>query len=242
MKNRLKKISFTLLALLLVLIIFDKVLMPWYVSSEEVTVPNFVGMDKNRAQEMLEALNLEPVIIGPKYDNNNPLPKDHILRQRPHSGMKVKIGRRIYLFYSGGSPKVTMPDLFGKTYREADVILNNLDLKIGEITQSQSEYPSNTIIEQQYAFGALLEKGTTVNLTVSTGDKLGFFRTPDLAGLTLNEAKEKLSEFSLVIGRIEYQESSSLLPNTIISQNPEAESLVAPYDTITVIISKSKRR
>jgi len=120
MKKNLIKISYVFLSLIAVLLIFDKIVMPWYVSSEEETIPNFIGMHKDEAKKHLERMNLEPIILGPRYDNSNPLEKDFILRQRPHSGMKVKHNRRVYLFYSGGDPKISMPDLIGKSQREAE--------------------------------------------------------------------------------------------------------------------------
>jgi beta-lactam-binding protein with PASTA domain len=76
------------------LIIFDKAIMPWYVSAEEVVVPDFVGQPKESALQALKDLGLEPVEQGPKYDEN--IPKDHIIFQTPKPGSTVKIGRRIY--------------------------------------------------------------------------------------------------------------------------------------------------
>ena len=241
MKKNLIKISYIVLSLICVLLVFDKIVMPWYVSSDEETIPNFIGMHKDEAKKTLERMNLVPIIIGPRYDNYNPLEKDFILRQRPHPGMKVKHHRRVYIFYSGGDPKITMPDLIGKSQREAELILKNLELTIGEINNIRSEYPSNTVVEQQVPVGKQLNRGSIVNITISTGPELGYLKTPDLTGLSLTQARDLLKEHSIFIGRIEYQESSSLMPNTVISHYPNAESLISPFDSVNVVISKSKR-
>lgn len=241
MKNSKFRFVIYFIGLLAIFLVFDKIFMPWYVSSSEVVIPNVTGMHKDKAFELLESSDLEPIVVGPRYDNNNPRPKDHILTQRPRAGMNVKTGRRVYIFYSGGSPKVVMPNLIGRTYRDAELTLNQLELRIGEINQVRSENSENTIIEQQYNQGVLLDRGQSVNISISLGPKLGFFDTPDLIGLSLKEATELIKTSNLILGKIDYQESISLMANTIISQDPPEGTLVAPYDTINVKVSKGKK-
>jgi len=97
------------------------------------------------------------------------------------------------------------------------------------------------VIEQQVSVGKQLNRGSIINLTISTGPELGYLRIPDLTGLSLTQARELLKEHSIYIGKIEFQESSSLMPNTVISHSPNADELISPFDSVKVVISKSKR-
>ncbi len=223
------------------MISFDKLFMPWFVSAEEVVVPNVVGMDRDAASKILSNLSLNPMQEGPRYDNQNPRPENQIILQRPRAGEKVKINRRIYIFYSGGEPKVTMPYLVGKTYRDAGVTLSRLDLKIGDIRQQRDELPVNTIIGQNFETGTLLEKGSLIDIIISTGPKLGSVYTPLILGKSIGQAKRILGENSLFIGRIKYQHSSTLLSNTIMDQDPSENTLIKIGDSVRVTVSRKRR-
>ncbi|MCB9205731.1 MAG: PASTA domain-containing protein [Ignavibacteriales bacterium] len=54
--------------------------MPWYVKSEEVKVPNVVGMSKEQASDLLSDNNLNVITEGPRYSEEFPI--DHIIYQK----------------------------------------------------------------------------------------------------------------------------------------------------------------
>jgi len=232
-------ISGTLIILFAVLLFaFDQFYMPWLVSSEEIVVPNVIGLDKEQADQMLKNLNLNPVIQGPKYDNLNPKPENQILLQRPVAGSTVKINRRIYIFYSGGAPKVEMPNLKNKTLRDAIITLERLKLAAGKIKEIRSEKPANTVLNQEFQPGSQLEKGTVIDLTVSYGPKLGQIRTPGLIGKSVGEAKKILTKNSLYIGKITYFRAPNLVANTIDEQHPSEGSLIAIGDSVDITVTR----
>jgi len=60
-----------------------------------------------------------------------------------------------------------------------------------------------------------------VGITVSTGPvEEGEITVPDLIGKSLTEAQKLLADSALTVGKINYQPSFSLLPNTILDQYP----------------------
>jgi beta-lactam-binding protein with PASTA domain len=64
---------------------------------------------------------------------------------------------------------VTMPDLVGTSLEEAKNTLQEFGLGIGEIRYESKDYlPPETVLEQSPQEGAKVEKGTRVNLKVST--------------------------------------------------------------------------
>ncbi|GJQ63792.1 MAG: hypothetical protein SCALA702_28450 [Melioribacteraceae bacterium] len=217
--------------------IVDLVVMPSVVESVEHELPNFEGKSKEEAVSMLQSLNLNPVVEGPRYDER--VPKDHVIFQNPRPGTMVKENRRIYIYVSGGDPLISMPDLNGKTIRDARVTVNRLGLIMGEVEQIRSEYPRDLIIGQKYDPGTRLAKGDTVSLQVSVGPQVGKIRVPNIIGQVVATGERKLRENSLRLGKITYIASRSLLPNTIIEQYPSPDELVPYGDSVDVFVAKN---
>lgn len=227
-----------IVAFIVLFIFFDKLFMPWVVSAEEVTVPDFVGQSKITAIEELKKIGLEPVEQGPKYDEN--VPRDHIIFQTPRPGANVKIGRRVYLYISGGEPLIKMPQLLGKTVRDAKITIERLGLAIDTLLDVRSEFPAKTVVEQSVKEGEFLAKGDPVTLMISIGPQIGMVRVPNLIAKTLTEAERILRELSLKIGKKTYLSSPNLLPNTIIDQYPSEDKLVSYGDSVDVVITQSR--
>jgi len=56
---------------------------------------------------------------------------------------------------------------------------------------------------------------------------------------SLSEAEKVLADSSLKVGKINYQPSFSLLPNTILDQYPSKGNKVNPGDAIDLFVTKS---
>lgn len=240
MKKLLKKVIIipiaVVLSLIVVTIIIDKIILPWYVSAPENPVPNVVGMQKNDAIKILTDAKLNPILGEPRYDMH--FPKDHIIFQKPDAGSIVKENRRVYLFISGGEPLIKVPTLVGKTYRDAKVTIERLGLVVGNTQEIRSEFPSDIIVEQYPLEGVNIAKGESVNLKISIGPKIGMLRVPNILAKSLSNAENILRRNSLRIGRITYLESPSLLPNTIVDQYPSEDKLVSIGDSVDVVVTK----
>ena len=120
-------------------------LMPSIVEAQELVLPNVVGMNKDDAMKTLEALNLNPVEVGPRYDAK--YDADEIIFQKPYAGTKVKVNRRVYIHICGGEPLIKMPQLVGKTYRDAKVNVERIGLFIKNVEEIRSEYTTGTVVE-----------------------------------------------------------------------------------------------
>ena len=230
-----------LLVLIIILLgVFDKIIMPSVVEAPEVKMPNVVGLQKEDAIKTLTQLNLTPIEVGPRYDSRFEV--GEVIFQKPYEGVMVKDKRRVYIHISGGEPLIQMPQLINKTLRAAQVALEGLGLNLGTIEEIRSENPNGIIVEQEFDFGFKLEKGDSVDLKVSIGPQLGMVRVPNLVSKSEKEAEKILRGNNLHLGERTYINSPTLLPNTIISQYPSMDNLVAIGDSIDVVIAKNKSR
>ncbi len=242
MKNILKyplvrKILYFLLGFIAFIVLLDKVIMPWYVSEPEEKVPNVISLKEENALSTLKNANLVPVISDTTFDER--YPRGTIILQKPNAGENVKEDRRIYLFVSGGEPVVLVPSLKGKSIRDAKFSLERIGLTLGHIDDIPSTNPKNMIFDQQYVEGTPLKKGDSVGVTVSAGEEYGEITVPDLIGKSLSEAEKILADSSLQIGKINYQPSFSLLPNTVLDQYPSKGNKANKGDHVDLFVTKS---
>jgi eukaryotic-like serine/threonine-protein kinase len=232
----LKKIAYIAAAIIAVILLFNYVLMPWYVSAKEVVVPKVVGLSEEQANQKLSENDLNFINAGERYDER--YAKGKILFQKPPAGSIVKEGRRVFLIVSSGVPSVKVPSLIGKFFRDAQLSLEKMNLIVGDTTMVESELPKYTVIEQQFYTGREVRVGTKINLTISGGITQGLIPVPDLLGKSLAQAEKLITENKLTLGRINYQPSFSLLPNTIIDQYPSKETLVKEGSSVDIFVTK----
>lgn len=231
-----KKILIALGIFIAILLIFDNILIPLYVSGTEVQVPNVVGMTEAEAIEMLEDADFNPQIADTSYGVS--LPPGRIFLQKPEANKIVKEGRTIFLFISGGDQIIPVPSLIGKSIRDARLSLERVGLKLGKIEEIPSTQPKDMIFDQQFTDGTRLKKGQTVGVTVSLGKGFGNIIIPDLIGKSLTEAKQVLADSNLVIGKINYQVSNTLLPNTVLDQYPAPGNRLNSGNAVDLFITK----
>jgi len=231
-----KKILIAFGIFIAILLIFDNILIPLYVSGTEVKVPNVVGMTEDEAIETLEDADFNPIIADTSFGVS--LPPGRIFLQKPEANKIVKEGRTIFLFLSGGEQVISVPSLTGKSVRDARLSLERVGLKLGKIDEIPSTHPKDMIFDQQFAEGTRLKKGQTVGITVSSGKGFGEIIVPDLIGKSLTEAKKILSDSTLTIGKVNYQISGSLLPNTVLDQYPAPGNKLNSGSAVDLFITK----
>ena len=231
-----KKILYGLLGFIIFIFLLDNMIMPWIVSSPETTVPEVIGMQVTEGIQVLEDKGFESVISDTSYGLKAPV--GEIFLQKPDAGSVVKEGRTIYLFVSGGVKTIGVPLLKGKSLLDAKFALERLGLKLGRVERIPSSQPEDMIFDQQFEEGTLLKQGDVVGVTISAGIGGGTIIVPDLIGKSLTEAKKILADSSLIIGKINYQPSATLLPNTILDQYPSSGNSVNPGSAIDLFVTK----
>lgn len=213
------------------------IILPWYVSSPETHVPKVMGLQQAEAEKVLTDGGFEPMISDTTY--NEKYPQGTVILQKPEPDKVVKVGRRVYLYISGGEPVIKVPNLVGKSLRDAQFALERLGLNLGKVDSITSNNPKNMIFDQQYVEGTPLKKGDDVGVSVSIGQGIGIIIVPDLIGNSLTEAEKILADKQLKVGKINYQASFSLLPNTVLDQYPSKGNKVNKGDAIDLFVTKS---
>jgi beta-lactam-binding protein with PASTA domain len=159
------------------------------------TVPMVVGKTFAEAEKILDKEGFDIVIQDSLYIDS--LPPLTIIKQVPESDAVVKVNRTVYLTLNRSvPPMVDMPNLTGFSFRNAEMNLSNLGLRVGD-TIYKSDFAKNSVLDQLYngehiVPGTKIQMGSAVTLVLGTGVGETQFRVPNLVGWTYGEAKAKL--------------------------------------------------
>jgi len=204
---------------------------------EEIVVPDIVGMDIKNANRELGKLGLEMTVIAKQFSNE--IEKDKIISQDPSTGQKVKEGREIKVILSNGTELQKVPIVVGLKLADARIRLTNEGLKIGGVEEIYDDkYEEDFIISQDPQAGEQVEKGSSIDLMVSKGKAPERVSMPDLIGLNLEEARQRLQDNNLLLGEQKREESSEYYTGQVMEQDTEAGVLVEQQSSISIVVSK----
>jgi beta-lactam-binding protein with PASTA domain len=229
-----------IIALLLVALAADKIVMPIVTrQGSEFPLPDFVGKRMAEAQISVSELDLKYEVSSEEYSPD--VPVGVIVRQYPKGGTKVKPDRTIKFVTSLGQKMVPVPELAGKSVRQAMLDLETADLKMGEIQWALSDtLPERVIVFSYPSAGFEVPLGSMVNLMVNRGRASTFTYMPKLVGQTLDKAKRLLEEKGLKLGVTSRRNDENYLPGTVLDQSePEGAELDVGTE-IDLIVSAIK--
>jgi eukaryotic-like serine/threonine-protein kinase len=222
----------------ILVVLIDNFIMPSYVQrGKTTTVPDVIGLPIGEAKKKLLDIGLEPKEAEYKTDKRYKI--GTVILQNPNAESEVKYGRGVYLTISGGEELVDVPNVRGKSIREAAFNLERCGLKLGFISYEPSEdiFP-NTIIRQEIQPNNKVTSGSQIDVIVSQGRSTDMRLVPDVSSKTLTEAEKVLTNRGFRIGKITYQINLDLLPNTILEQYPRAGVLMQLGTVIDLIVAQ----
>jgi serine/threonine-protein kinase len=108
------------------------------------------------------------------------------------------------------------------------------------LTKTPSDkYPAQIVIDQNPPPGAVVEKGSAVNLLVSSGKETAYYYLPSFAGQKLKAAVRVVEEMGLKLEAIAYEPANGARPGTIVAQSPPAGSRVAVGEAVRLVLAKA---
>ena len=227
-----------ILGAIALLLLFDKIIMPWYVKRGEVSIlPKVVGMTSDKAFAALKTAGYEPLAWDTLYDDK--LKEGMIIRQTPEGGDETKPGRKVYLIISGGREMVVMPDLVGKNLRDARITLVRANLDVGKTDMEFTDsIPAGIVFRQSPQPGKNVSTSQKIDLIVSQGSRAGKVAVPDLTGLSSGEAAIRLANLKLVLGKENESERTEGKAGSIYDQAPKPGELVLEGSAVDLFIVK----
>ena len=166
---------------------------------EEIPVPDLAKMQIKVAQEKLEELDLELIILD-TVDFKSDMPPYSIVEQDPKATNTVKSGRKIYVKVNAGEfDDVTLPALKDKTYRQVSANLKALGLKEGKITYkphlAKDEVLAVTQKGKTLKAGDKVKKNSTLDFVLGDGKEFYDEQTFDKEETTIETPVEDAGEY-----------------------------------------------
>ncbi len=171
-KAFLKQLLYAVLAIIVL-----SFLMLWWLRSttnhnQRIEVPNLAKLSLDKVEEQLDELDLRYEILDSA--NYNPdYPRFTVIEQLPKAGNFVKEDRKIYLTLNpSGYRKIKVPDVLGKTGRQARPTLLAVGFKIGKV--STRPHISDQVLElrhkgEKITPGVELPKTSVIDFIVGDG-------------------------------------------------------------------------
>jgi eukaryotic-like serine/threonine-protein kinase len=191
-------------------------------------VPNFIGLTMEQTAKLAKKSRLRYHVIDSIY--TIVVPRGCIAEQNPKPGFKVKKWRNVILTINAFHPEmVAMPNLIDLPKRQAILLIESSGLEIG-LLKYRPDLSIDVVIDQQYNGKKIrekdsLQKGSVIDLVLGKGLSNQLTSVPDLLGMKLDPAKDKILGSSLNLGAFEYDNTIKKGADTInafvYKQNPE---------------------
>jgi hypothetical protein len=242
-KSKRDLIILFLIALVIIycMILFaDRVVMPIIVHRGGTSVvPNLVDLNLQQADSILAQDDLQLQIIAEEADSSKQ--PGTILSQIPALGTKIKEGRMVKVKVSKAEEAVIVPQLKGISVRQAELLLAQATLQLGEVSWVSSDsFPRDVVIENVPASGLSVPPGILVNIVASLGAMPDTVMMPDLVGKNIDEGRKMLQEIGLQIGKIKSKRNDDFLPGTVLDQSIPPGDKVLRGTEIDLVVSKTE--
>ena len=127
----------------------------------------------------------------------------------------------------------TVPSLTGDSLESAEDLLQDEDLKLGQVEKEPSASEPGTVLKQSEDPGAVVPLGTVVELVVASAMP----RVPSVVGLNAGAAERQLEKEGFDVER-RMETDSSAVSGTVVSQSPHARDRVEPKSTVIITVAK----
>lgn len=191
-------------------------------------VPDFYGLSMEQVSKVARKNRLRYQVIDSVY--TTAVPRGCVAEQSPKPGFRVKKWRNVVLTINAYNPEmVAMPNLVDLPIRQAIASIVGSGLQMGEL-RYRPDLSIDVVIEQLYngrkiTEGDSLQKGSVIDLVLGKGLSNQRTTVPDLIGLSLEPARNRLLNSSLNLGTYIYdntiQNQRDSLSAFVYKQNPE---------------------
>jgi eukaryotic-like serine/threonine-protein kinase len=184
-------------------------------------VPDIVGKPFDDAKAMMSAAYFSLSLGSRKHHDT--IPKEAVISYGPPRE-EAKRATAFTATVSDGPELVAVPDVDGKSSSAAEKAIEAAGFTFGTSSDYSESVPEGVVIRTDPAGGATAPKGSQITAIVSKGPRP--FAMPDLVGLRLGAAKDKVRAAGLMV-RNEYPvPGSGKEKNTVQGQNPVHGTMV----------------
>jgi len=130
-----------------------------------------------------------------------------------------------------------LPNFFGLSKDNAMLTAQQLGVIVQFDSTTDVNLPFNIVILQKPFPGKAVNKGDIIYLTLNKKGSQEF-PIPDFRNMSFDDAKSEIAKLALTLGKIKWQKSGTISPNSVISQNPAPGTVVKKGEKVNLTVSK----
>ncbi len=197
-----------------------------------VEVPNVTGISQ---AEALSRLQQDGFLVTTFFESSDTVPAGDVIRTEPAFGTMVEEGFTIEVYVSSGPQEIEVPPVVGQTRAEAERLITEAGLTVGQVTErADATFAEGIVIEQDPAQGVRVGVDAPVNLVVSTGPETVV--VPNVVNLSEREATAQLQALGLLV-RVQDEYSDTVAQDLVIRSDPVAVAEAQLGDTVLIVVS-----
>ena len=201
-----------------------------------VPMPNLIGQTKDDAMIWLRGEKMNPLVHEEFHDE---VEEGRVIRTDPAEGTELKAGQTVHVYISKGPviQKAKMPLVEDLKLERARKVLEDAGFKNVKTEYVESDKDMDVVLEQSVAYNTEIDVTTEIILTVSQGQKATM---PNVVGLKLNVAKEKLDDAGFKNVKTKYVESDKPV-DEVIKQSVTSKTEIDVTTEIVLTISQGPK-
>jgi serine/threonine-protein kinase len=197
-----------------------------------VEVPNVTGISQDEALQRLQA---EGFQVRTSFEPSEDVEAGNVIRTEPTFGTMVEEGSVVELFVSSGPEEVPVPPVVGETLANAQQLITDAGLTVGQVTErADATFAEGIVIEQDPPQGVRVGIDAPVNLVVSTGPETVI--VPDVVTQSERDATAAITGLGLLV-RVQDEYSDTVPAEQVIRTDPVAGSEALLGDTVLIVVS-----
>ncbi|WP_432484305.1 Stk1 family PASTA domain-containing Ser/Thr kinase [Kineococcus esterisolvens] len=196
------------------------------------TTPDVAGRAPEAAAQQLRTAGFQ---VERRQEFSDTVPAGTVIGTDPAAGERVHEDGTVTLVVSRGVQHFDVPEVAGQESAAAQEALREAGLAVGEVTEEFSEdVAQGQVVRTDPAAGTSVPHDSPVALVVSRGRQP--LAVPDVVGLSLEDAQERIAGAGLVAGEATRRTSETVPAGRVISQDP-ADGTLFRGDTVELVVS-----
>ncbi len=197
-----------------------------------VTVPGVVGQDVTSAVAALAQAGLEQKIKR-IYSGQQ---QDTVTGQNPAAGDHVKKGSTVTINVSRGPKPVTLPDVTGVPYLQAESVLRGQGFTVARVDVQSDQQPQGVVVSMDPPQGTAVANGSKITLSVSSGPATS--QMPDVTNQTQADASRILKAAGFTVGLVMEPVTDPSQDGIVVSQDPVGGSTGQQGEVVVVTVGQ----
>jgi eukaryotic-like serine/threonine-protein kinase len=204
-------------------------------NAASVNVPDVRGFTQDAATRTLKDAGFE--VTAEFQVTTNQADVGDVIKQSPDPGTLLEKGKTVTITVGKAPKQVDVPNLVGLNEEAARTAITDAGLKVGTVTPQADPAPPGEVIGQSPPAGQTVNKGSTVDIVVSSGPQQ--VTVPDVVCESLGKAQSELEKagFHPVISEETQFNLECPKNGQVAAQDPPGNTAASSGSTVTLIQS-----